>query len=141
MPINVYPTYEAVLLKDLNDPTCKGLIQASDDVEVEFALGRVERLGRGMTTKGGIVPPDLKVGDEVIFMPQAGARLEHAGEVFYLLPEWATSGILNRDPRPDELGDFTGLDMNELAKQIDNFNNDGEPVADIRDPDWSDTQD
>lgn len=120
MPINVFPIHDQILVKDLNDPTCGGLFPDGEQMASDIKAGRgvVVKVGKGLVTRTGIIELCIKVGDDVIFMKDAAISFQSNGDTYHLLPEWSTSALLNRDPHKEEIGEFDGLNIDQLLDEI-----------------------
>lgn len=121
---------------DLCDPTLGGLLdptQPADEIGAVRAV--VVRSGEGFITKEGRIPLTTQEGDEVVFLKENAIPFAHNGDTFYLINEGMTSGVLNRDPYPGEMPQYSGVDMDKLMDQIDLQ----EKIK--KDPDHSETQD
>jgi co-chaperonin GroES (HSP10) len=136
---NVYPIHDQVLVRELPYESLLeiGFIPSNEPVR----RGSIVRVGLGVPTRFGPIEPIVKVGDDVLFMLNMAMKFEHEGEIFYLLSEWNTSGVLNRDPsiylEAEPLVGFPGVDIDALMDRIEAE----ETAAKPRDPDGSDTQD
>lgn len=78
MAVNVRPLHDYVLVRRLEAPEkTEGGIYIPDVAREKSQQGEVVAVGPGKKTKEGkLIPPDVKVGDIVIFNKYAGSDFE-----------------------------------------------------------------
>ena len=64
-----------------------GLVVLTDDM-IQTPRGVVLKVGEGKVTKTGtVIPPSVKIGDEVLYYPGAGIKVALDGEELLVLRE------------------------------------------------------
>lgn len=87
---------DRVLIRRLENEskTAGGLVVLTDDM-IQTPKGVVLKVGEGKTTKSGtLLPPTVKVGDTVLYYPQAGIKVALDGEELLVLREDEIYGVV-----------------------------------------------
>jgi len=98
--MNVRPLQDRVLIKR-RDPedTTKGGIIIPDIAKEKPIQGEVVAIGNGRyLNNGNVVPPEIKVGDKVIFGKWSGNEVEIDGEQLLSVREDDVLGVIEKDP-------------------------------------------
>ena len=83
-----------VSIPELKETTTGGII-IPGSVTVQSTKGKVLAVGPGRRTKkGNLRPPDVKVGDEVLYAAHSGTKLAVKGQDVLILREEEVLGIL-----------------------------------------------
>jgi chaperonin GroES len=78
----------AVLIRPLTEEEKKvGSIIVPPSVRNQIHEGEVVSIGRGLISGGVIIPPEVKVGDKVLYTNHQVAELEVEGETLYAVQE------------------------------------------------------
>ena len=91
------PLYNYVLLERLDEEqTTAGGIIIPDNAREKPSRGRVIAVGNGVYINGLLVPPDVRVGDKVLFAKWApsAAEVKIDGKEFIIIKDSDIFGIL-----------------------------------------------
>lgn len=87
--MNVEILGDRVLIRKIGteNKTAGGLVVLTGD-DIQTPKGKVLKVGEGKTTKTGtVIPLTVKVGDTVMYYPQAGVKIALDGEELLVLRE------------------------------------------------------
>ena len=88
MPVNVTPLHDRVLVRRLEEKeTAKGGIIIPDTAKEKTQEGEVMAVGAGKIEKGKRVPPDVKVGDRILFGKYTGNDILVDDQEYLILRE------------------------------------------------------
>jgi chaperonin GroES len=88
MPVNVTPLHDRVLVRRLEEKeTAKGGIIIPDTAKEKPQEGEVMAVGAGKIEKGKRVPPDVKVGDRILFGKYTGNDILVDDQEYLILRE------------------------------------------------------
>src|SRR6202158_860054 len=88
MTINVTPLHDRVLVRRLEEKnTAKGGIIIPDTAKEKPQEGEVMAVGAGKIEKGKRVPPDVKVGDRILFGKYTGSEIKIDDQEYLILRE------------------------------------------------------
>jgi len=94
--MNIRPLGDRILVKRIQEEEkTKGGIIIPDTAKEKPQEGKVVAVGKGKTTEDGkLLPPDVKVGDRILFGKYAGSEIKLEGEEHLILREDDILGIL-----------------------------------------------
>ena len=96
----IKPVADRVLIKvsDIEKTTAGGII-LSEGAQEKSLTGEVLAVGEGRTTTDGtLIPPPVKVGDNILFQKYSGLdKWEEDGEDLYLIQDKCIIGIIEED--------------------------------------------
>lgn len=98
-PVKVRPLKDKVVVKRLEEVEEKtpGGIIIPDTAKEKPQMGEVVAVGRGkMLQDGKIVPPEVKVGDKVLFARYAGTEIKIDGQEYLIMSEDEILGIVEK---------------------------------------------
>jgi chaperonin GroES len=89
MALKIRPLHDRILVKQLEEEskTAGGII-IPDSAKEKPHQGKVMAVGKGKILEDGSVrPPDVKVGDKILFEKYAGSTLKMGGDEVMILRE------------------------------------------------------
>jgi chaperonin GroES len=96
MAVNVAPLHDRVLVRRMeNKETAKGGIIIPDSAKEKPQEGEVIAIGPGKVEKGHRVPPDVAVGDRILFGKYTGSDITIDGQEYLILREEEILGRLS----------------------------------------------
>jgi chaperonin GroES len=88
MTVNITPLHDRVLVRRLEEKeTAKGGIIIPDTAKEKPQEGEVVAVGAGKMEKGHRVPPDVKIGDRILFGKYTGSDIKIDGQEYLILRE------------------------------------------------------
>jgi chaperonin GroES len=88
MTVNITPLHDRVLVRRLEQKeTAKGGIIIPDTAKEKPQEGEVIAVGAGKLEKGHRIPPDVKVGDRILFGKYTGSDITIDGQEYLILRE------------------------------------------------------
>src|SRR4029077_1962766 len=88
MPVNVTPLHDRVLVRRLEEKeTAKGGIIIPDTAKEKPQEGEVIAVGAGKIEKGRRIPPDVRVGDRILFGKYTGNEIRIDDQEYLILRE------------------------------------------------------
>jgi chaperonin GroES len=88
MTVNITPLHDRVLVRRLEEKeTAKGGIIIPDTAKEKPQEGEVMAVGAGKMEKGHRVPPDVKIGDRILFGKYTGSDIKIDGQEYLILRE------------------------------------------------------
>ena len=88
MTLNIIPLHDRVLVRRLQEKaTAKGAIVIPDSAKEKPQEGEVVAVGAGRREKGHRVPPDVKVGDRILFGKYTGNEIKLDGQEYLIVRE------------------------------------------------------
>jgi len=88
MTVNITPLHDRVLVRRLEQKeTAKGGIIIPDTAKEKPQEGGVIAVGAGKLEKGHRIPPDVKVGDRILFGKYTGSDITIDGQEYLILRE------------------------------------------------------
>jgi chaperonin GroES len=97
--IKITPLRDKVVVKRLEEVEEKtpGGIIIPDTAKEKPQIGEVVAVGKGKILQDGkIIPPEVKVGDRVLFAKYAGTEVKIEGEEYLIMPEDEILGIIEK---------------------------------------------
>ncbi len=95
MAIQVTPLHDRVLVRRLEEKeTAKGGIIIPDTAKEKPQEGEVMAVGAGKIEKGQRIPPDVKVGDRILFGKYTGSDIKIDDQEYMILREDEILAIL-----------------------------------------------
>jgi chaperonin GroES len=96
MAIDFVPLRDRILVRRIEEEeTTRGGLIIPDTAREKPQEGEVLAVGRGIRKEDGkVIPPDLKVGDRVLFGKYAGTDIVLNGEPYLILREEEVLGLL-----------------------------------------------
>jgi len=96
MAIQVTPLHDRVLVRRLEEKeTAKGGIIIPDTAKEKPQEGEVMAVGAGKIEKGQRIPPDVKVGDRILFGKYTGSDIKIDDQEYLILREEEILAILS----------------------------------------------
>ena len=97
--MHIQPLHDRVVIRRLKAETIsKGGILIPDTVGEKPSQGEVMAIGPGARDEhGNRVPPDVRVGDRILFGKWSGSEVKIDGEDFLIMKEIDIMGILQPD--------------------------------------------
>jgi chaperonin GroES len=93
--MKIRPLQDRVLVQPiLEKEVMKGGIIIPDSAKEKPVEGRVKAVGPGKIIDGKRTPPEVKVGDKVLYSKYAGTEIKVDGEDFLLLREDDIHGVI-----------------------------------------------
>jgi chaperonin GroES len=88
MTVNITPLHDRVLIRRLEEKeAAKGGIIIPDTAKEKPQEGEVMAVGAGKTEKGHRIPPDVKLGDRILFGKYTGNDIKIDGQEYLILRE------------------------------------------------------
>ena len=88
MTVNITPLHDRVLVRRLEEKeTAKGGIIIPDTAKEKPQEGEVMAVGAGKMEKGHRVPPDVKIGDRILFGKYNGSEIKIDDQEYLILRE------------------------------------------------------
>ena len=88
MAVNITPLHDRVLVRRLEEKeTAKGGIIIPDTAKEKPHEGEVIAVGAGKMEKGHRIPPDVKVGDRILFGKYTGSDIKIDDQEYLILRE------------------------------------------------------
>ena len=88
MAVNITPLHDRVLVRKLEEKeTAKGGIIIPDTAKEKPHEGEVIAVGAGKMEKGHRIPPDVKVGDRILFGKYTGSDIKIDDQEYLILRE------------------------------------------------------
>jgi len=96
MPMKIRPLGDRILIKRVQEEEkTKGGIIIPDTAKEKPQEGKVVAVGKGkVTEQGKLLPPDVKVGDRILFGKYSGSEVKIEGEDHLILREDDILGVL-----------------------------------------------
>jgi chaperonin GroES len=97
--IKITPLRDKVVVKRLEEVEEKtpGGIIIPDTAKEKPQIGEVIAVGKGKILQDGkIIPPEVKVGDKVLFAKYAGTEVKIEGEEYLIMSEDEILGIIEK---------------------------------------------
>jgi chaperonin GroES len=97
--IKITPLRDKVVVKRLEEVEEKtpGGIIIPDTAKEKPQIGEVVAVGKGKILQDGkIIPPEVKVGDRVLFAKYAGTEVKIEGEEYLIMSEDEILGIIEK---------------------------------------------
>jgi chaperonin GroES len=97
--IKITPLKDKVVVKRLEEVEEKtpGGIIIPDTAKEKPQIGEVIAVGKGKILQDGkIIPPEVKVGDKVLFAKYAGTEVKIEGEEYLIMSEDEILGIIEK---------------------------------------------
>jgi chaperonin GroES len=83
-------------LEEIEEKTPGGII-IPDTAKEKPQIGEVVAVGKGKILQDGkVIPPEVKVGDKVLFAKYAGTEVKIEGEEYLIMPEDEILGIIEK---------------------------------------------
>ena len=94
--MNIRPLHDRVLIKRLEETENKqGSIIIPDSAKEKPQQGEVKGVGSGkLSEKGERIPPEVKVGDRILFGKYSGSEVKVDGEEYIIFREDEILGVL-----------------------------------------------
>ncbi len=95
----IIPLKDKVVVKRIEEEEQKtpGGIIIPDTAKEKPQIGEVIAVGKGKVKEDGkIIPPEVKVGDKVLFAKYAGTEIKVDGEDYLIMPEDEILAILEK---------------------------------------------
>ena len=94
--MNIRPLHDRVLIKRLEETENKqGSIFIPDSAKEKPQQGEVKGVGSGkLSEKGERIPPEVKVGDRILFGKYSGSEVKVDGEEYIIFREDEILGVL-----------------------------------------------
>jgi chaperonin GroES len=97
--IKITPLRDKVVVKrleEIEEKTPGGII-IPDTAKEKPQIGEVVAVGKGKILQDGkVIPPEVKVGDRVLFAKYAGTEVKIEGEEYLIMPEDEILGIIEK---------------------------------------------
>jgi chaperonin GroES len=97
--VKITPLRDKVVVKRLEEVEEKtpGGIIIPDTAKEKPQIGEVVAVGKGKILQDGkVIPPEVKVGDRVLFAKYAGTEVKIEGEEYLIMPEDEILGIIEK---------------------------------------------
>ena len=97
--IKITPLRDKVVVKRLEEVEEKtpGGIIIPDTAKEKPQIGEVVAVGKGKILQDGkVIPPEVKVGDKVLFAKYAGTEVKIEGEEYLIMSEDELLGIIEK---------------------------------------------
>ncbi|MFZ8803435.1 MAG: co-chaperone GroES [Candidatus Calescibacterium sp.] len=97
--IKITPLRDKVVVKRLEEVEEKtpGGIIIPDTAKEKPQIGEVVAVGKGKILQDGkVIPPEVKVGDKVLFAKYAGTEVKIEGEEYLIMSEDEILGIIEK---------------------------------------------
>lgn len=92
----IKPLGDRILIRPLNDTEEKvGSLYIPDTAKEKPQEGKVEEVGPGRTEDGKVIPPEVKVGDRVLYGKYSGTEIKHNGQEYLIVRESDILAIIN----------------------------------------------
>jgi len=94
--MKIRPLQDRVIVKRLEEEEkTKGGIIIPDSAKEKPQEGKVIAVGKGKKTEDGkVIPPDVKVGDKILFGKYSGSEVKIEGEELLIMREEDILGII-----------------------------------------------
>ena len=94
--MKIRPLQDRVIVKRLQEEEkTKGGIIIPDSAKEKPQEGKVIAVGKGKKTEDGkVIPPDVKVGDKILFGKYSGSEVKIEGEELLIMREEDILGII-----------------------------------------------
>ena len=94
--MKIRPLQDRVIVKRLEEEEkTKGGIIIPDSAKEKPQEGKVIAVGKGKKTEDGkVIPPDVKVGDKILFGKYSGSEVKIEGEEHLIMKEEDILGII-----------------------------------------------
>src|SRR5713101_5249706 len=95
--MNIRPLHDRVLIRRLEEKESKiGNIIIPDSAKEKPQQGEVKGVGSGkLSPKGERFPPEVKVGDRILFGKYSGAEVKIEGQEYLILREDEILGVID----------------------------------------------
>ena len=92
----IKPLGDRVLIQPLEQQEEKvGSIYIPDTAKEKPQEGTVEAVGPGRTEDGKLIPPEVKVGDKILYGKYSGTEIKHGGKDYLIIRESDILAIIN----------------------------------------------
>ena len=92
----IKPLGDRVLVQPLEQTEDKvGSIYIPDTAKEKPQEGRIEAVGPGKHENGKLIPPEVKVGDKVLYGKYSGTEIKHGGKEYLIVRESDILAIIN----------------------------------------------
>ena len=96
--MNIRPLHDRIVVKRIEQQEQKqGSLYIPDSAKEKPQEGEVVAVGKGKRDdKGEIHPPDVKVGDRILFGKYSGSDIKMDGEEYLIMREDEVLGVLEK---------------------------------------------
>lgn len=95
MSVKIRPLHDRIVIKRMEEErTTGGGIVIPDSATEKPVQGEVVAVGKGKVIDGKITPPDVKVGDKVLFGKYSGTEVKISGTELLVMREDDLLGVV-----------------------------------------------